>query len=478
MKRTTSLLFCLLITAAAGASPMLHFKISRVVCLLTFLETAAGDPHTSSTLRTYITSHLPAEDSSDFYLLVGRFRSLNIDHSYVLPEYPQQRQKPRSSMGLVNIAAVQSESLPEFFSRIAGVLPNEQLLLLKDVLAKAEYYYDEIVMKNSKFLIEKQLNEIKLYNYKTRTAFQRLKTFYGSTWADNWPFTVAIYPVPGKSGHTTATPHNNSLIMGMFTEEKDYPGRIGVALHEICHVLYEEQPLSLQWKLDSAFSSSTSLSATFAYTYLDEALATACGNGWMYEFLTGGTDKTAWYNDEYIDKYAHALYPMVKDYVENLRTIDRRFITSAIRIFDEQFPEAAYEYQNLFNKMYFYTDAGSSDEYQGIMNTLGRYYRITSCYSSYPITDPQSLAMAGSNQGTQLFIVHTNQAQNFSALRKLFPELMAVNEHEEGIISFFDKEKRPVIIMNVKDASRIEYALKKMTETKKISAGLSSVSLN
>jgi hypothetical protein len=39
------------------------------------------------------------------------------------------------------------------------------------------------------------------------------------------PFTVVLYPVPGKKGNTSATPHANSLCVAVLTEETDYAGR-------------------------------------------------------------------------------------------------------------------------------------------------------------------------------------------------------------------------------------------------------------
>lgn len=475
MRRLSALIIAILLVHAAAAAPIVNFKISKTVCLLTFLEAATGEAHSSVTLRKYIASRLQDADSADFNKLTRKYTSLNLSQSYVLSEYPPQRQKPRSSANLIKIAAVQAVDTKDFLSRIAGILPNEQWLMLKEVLEGAEYYYDELIYKEHKPALEKQLTELKLYNDKTKKAFYKLKTFYGSSWPDNLPFTVAIYPIPGNSGNTSATPHNNSLVMAVLTHEKDHDARIGVAVHEICHVLYEEQPLDFQWKLDSAFQVSQSVSKQYAYSYIDEALATACGNGWMYEYITGRADKGAWYNDEYIDGYAHALYPLVKAYIDNDKRIDRRFITNAIELFEKQFPDAAYEYNNLFNNMSVYTDASNNEQYRTIMNTVNRHYRVTSSHSSYPITDPHSLSMADNSSGTQLFIVHTNKQENLAALRKIFPELGNVNEEEESVISFMDKMNRPVVVVNVNDASRIEAAFKKMVETKKISRSLSSV---
>jgi hypothetical protein len=478
MKSLLCLLLAASFTIACTAEPLLTFKISKPLCLLSFLETASGDAHTSVTLREFIRTHTAAEDTADFRRLIARFSSMNYEGSYTLSQYPALRQKPRTSTNLVKIAAIQSGDLNEFFSRITGLMPNEQLLLFKEVLRDAEYYYDKAIFVQYKPALESQLAELQSKKHKTKAAFFKLKTFYGSTWPEEMPFTVAIYPIPGSSGNTVASPHNNSLVLAVLTDEKDIESRVSVAMHEICHVLYEEQPLWLQWRLDSVFAENSSMAKQYAYSYLDEALATACGNGWMYEYITGDPDKGAWYNDDYINTYAHALYPMVKGYIENYKTIDRRFIREAITVFEKQFPEAAFEYNNLLNKVNLYTDADSHQDFILQMNTLQSRYRVTHCNSSYPINDERSLSLAAESEGTQLFLVHSRQKENFEALRKIFPQLSSVDEKKEAITGFIDSKGRAVIVVNVHGTDRLATAFQKMAEAKKISQSLSSVSVN
>ena len=85
--------------------------------------------------------------------------------------------------------------------------------------------------------------------------------------------------------------------------------------------------------------------------------------------------------------------------------------------------------------------------------------------------------MAGTTKGTQLFIIHTHHKENLEALKKVFPQLSKMKEKDEAIVSYFDKRKRPIVVVNVKDADNITAAFKKMTATKKISPGLSSIKL-
>jgi hypothetical protein len=298
-------------------------------------------------------------------------------------------------------------------------------------------------------------------------VFAKLNDFYGSTWLPEQQFTVAVYGIPGEKGNTTASPHANALTLGVLTGTAPGPGTLGVVAHEIGHVLYDEQKLSVQETLEKAFAESSSRYKEYAHSYFDEALATATGNGWAYEYLTGSRDAGSWYNDDYINRFGKVIYPMVKEYIGSSRTIDAAFVQKAIQLFEREFPDAIYNYQNLLNSVSFYTDAEDHDQYERISGSLQQNFRVTSINSSYPILHKVSQDRMRRSEETQFIIVHTGHADNFKALRDQFPELKAVDETKEQLITFRDSRNRPVIVIAVKDESRIPAALKLMADRKK-----------
>jgi hypothetical protein len=232
--------------------------------------------------------------------------------------------------------------------------------------------------------------------------------------------------------------------------------------------LFEEQPLVLQQMIDSCFLHSSSAYKRYAYSYIDEAMATACGNGWAYKALSGHNDKTSWYNDEYINGYAHAIYPLVQQYIEDGRTLDNDFIKKAITIFKETFPGAIYDYNVLLNRVNFYTDADNGKQYQQVYSILSKQFNISSCEGAYPIADPQAQDIMKQSVSTQLFLVYTHNAKNYAALKKAFPQIKNMRPDKEGIISFIDSKKRPVIIMNVKGIGRLNNGLSVIAKAKKM----------
>ncbi|MBX2905056.1 MAG: hypothetical protein KF744_03405 [Taibaiella sp.] len=466
MKRLFVIL-TLLIAHAVGATERVNIRISKPFALLTFIRAGADDPHVSKTLAVYVRGHIPKRDSVRFYKAVFAFAQLELENSLVFSEYPEARQKPRSLAGMLNNAAIRANTVEEFLSNIVGMIPNERWMRLKASLQVVEPMYDKIMLPYDDDL-RKQQQALAQYSEATDAIFSKLKRFYGSTWSNAMPFTISLFAIPGAKGNSTAAPYSNTLALGVLTKETEHEMRMGVAIHEICHVLYEEQPLRLQWALDSAFVKSKSLYAPYAYAYFDEALATACGNGWAYRQLAGHDDTGEWYNDEYINGFAKAIYPLVRSYIAEGRAIDRSFVKKAIALFEKTFPKAPYAYASLFNSINFYTDAVDHVQYRTIYKPLESRFRITSSSGSYPITDKTSLEQLGSSTGPQLIVVHTNHKVNWAMLKEQFPEMVDLNAADEGIISFIDGKKRPVTIINVHSLPQLNEAFDLLLELKEI----------
>jgi hypothetical protein len=315
---------------------------------------------------------------------------------------------------------------------------------------------------------QKQLVELKKFSARAEDIFNKLKIFYRSEWSDDMPFTISIYPAPGNKDNTTATPHSNSIVLAVMTGEKNNAMSVSKAIHEMCHVLYEEQSLAAQQKLDTAFSQNSSVYAKYACSYFDEALATACGNGWAYKILSGKTSAGSWYANDYIDGYAHAIYPMVEASIEKGKELDKAFADSAIFLFGKKFPGAIYNYGNLLNTVAIYTDARDHEQFLSIIATVKKHFQIHRFYGAYPISDPQSMNLVNQSGETQLFIVHANHTENYGTLKKQFPQLKNSSIGKEGVISFLDNKKRPVIIVNIKDVSSLDKALSMMVKVREM----------
>lgn len=447
----TFALSLLAIGNAAGAPmPMLEFKISRPYLVLNFLETSKGVYGTSPSLKAYIESKT-GRDSS-FKRLVDDYVGLNLDQSFQRDGFPKNRPSYRSTKDLIMIAAVQSNDMTTFRERIVGILHNTAYIRLMDLLQRAEPYYDKVIWKPYGHRALYQLAAMKKYEAAANDAFKRFRHLYRSSWPDDMPFAVALVPVPGSDGETAAKPYANSLCVDILTEEKDHAMRVGIILHEICHVLYAEQSPDVQQELEGYFTRNGSKYAHVAYNFFDEGMATASGNGWTYHRVTGKMDTAGWYANKFIDGFGHALYPLVSEYIREGRTIDSAFISRAIDSFGVKFPKAPYDFGIQLNHLTLYSDGEQENERNQVKQALYDVFAVYWLNFTTPILGNESLTFLKESDGAQMVLVDRDNDNTFTRLRSILPDLsgFTYDTGKNFVISYFDSSRRLIIIANIR----------------------------
>lgn len=456
---------CLFIQTAFTQSTVdFQFKISKPYCIFNFLEAATYNHSTSHTLQQFIDEKTKGD--KEFAKLATDFAHIQLDYQFRRAEFPESRRQMRTTYDLIDIALVNSSTIPEFRDRIIGVLPNSELQKLIAIMQQAETYYDQLIWNDNESKLINQRIELEKYTSQCSGSFTKINRFYNSCWMTGVPFVVALYPIPGSRGNSSATPHANSLCVGVLTDETDHVGRIGVVLHEMCHVLYDEQPSEFQHKLETYFTENKSPFSRFAYNFFDEGLATALGNGWAYKYLSGELDSMDWYNNEYINGFGKALYPMVEEYISNEKAIDREFVNKAIDLFAARFPNSITDYGILVNRVSIYNDADTGPAIDEMMNLIGNYFQMTSSNFSSPILDATALEYLKTGDQTQLVIIDRNHEATMKELKKIFPEIAKVKMTPNKILSFFDSKKRPVIVLYAADKANLDLLLKEMKTRK------------
>ncbi|AEA45804.1 hypothetical protein [Fluviicola taffensis] len=451
-------------TAFSENTIQFQFKISKPYCILNFLETANHEHNTSSALEQFIVSK--TKEDKEFAQLISDFDRIKLNYSFKREEFPNSRRPSRTTYDFLAIALVNSSTILEFRNKMLGILPNSELQKLIEIMQQAEIHYDRIIWKDYEEKLNGQRIALEKYADQCSEAFTKINRFYNSFWISDIPFTVALYPIPGKSGSSTSNPYSNSLCIGVFTDEIDHIATIGVVLHEMCHVLYDEQPSDFQHKLESYFFESKSPYNQFAYNFIDEGLATALGNGWAYNFLSGKPDPADWYNNEYINGFGKALYPLVTEYISANKQIDQEFVNRAIDLFGATFPNSITDYGILLNRVSIYTDSQTDEGMGDMMNLAGSYFQLTHISVSAPILDPNAVENLKTSPQTQLVIIDQNHEVTAKSIKKIFPELSKVKMVPNKIYSFFDAQKRPIIILYAADKANLESLLKEM-QTKK-----------
>ena len=462
---------CLLLAAGnAGAQDIVGFRVSKPYCLLNFLNSCVSSRGASRGLEDFIEKQDVLKEAA-FQKLIADYKTIPLEYNYDREQFPRQRMRSRygSISDLLAIAAVQSEDLKQFRQSSIGFLPVSDHQKLFRILDAAEPYYDRLIWQPQQESLRRQLDTLQTYQARISKLFVRLNHFYNSCWTADMPFVVALYPVPGRRAGTAATPHINTLCVGVRNGDTDYDGIAGVVLHEMCHSLYNEQASAVQASLDTLFMRDSSRYGRFAYNYFDEGLATACGNGWARESFNGKPDSGEWYHDPYINGYGHGLYPLVKEYLERGSKLDSAFVAQAIQIFARLFPKAPYDYGLLLSNINLYSDANDAQERAAIHAAIGKHFRVASYSSSTPILDPTSLEFLRNTGTTQVVIVHRNHRENLDKLKAIFPSLATVLEgraEKAFVCSFQDDAGRAVIILHVDGLSDVPDAIKRLDKLK------------
>ena len=467
MKFILSFLLSIVCISIAYTQALVQTKFSKPFAIIKFLETTKGGHGTSITFKHQIDTSFLGKDVA-FRNLVNEYQSMQLDYNYVKEQYPNNRKHTTSTWDLLCVAAISSNTNEEFLNRMIGIYPNVDYLKLKHVVTATEPFYDRFIYTKYKSNVDDKLRELQGLSPKLNDLFEKFKIFYGSSWDKSMPFNLAIYPIIGRSGQTTATPHANCLEMGVLTHEEDVFQLLSIGMHEMSHVLYEEQPLLLQQQLDSLFTDSITPYKKFAYHYIDEALATALGNGYAYKELAGEIDSAEWYSDFYINAYAKAIYPLTENYLNENKQIDKTFILKAIELFKQTFPNALYDYEPLLMTSDIYFEDDTTKEINELEFTLHNIFRIYHSNTSIPITDKLSLHNLKSSKETQVIIIHKNQLQNLAKLKLVFKNLVNLPVQKNLLVSFLDKNNRAVVIVIAENKSKAIEGVKLLKTQKEI----------
>ncbi len=441
--------------AAQAKQPKFSFTTNETLGLLHFVHTAAGGEHASQTYRAFIAE--ATSNDAGFAESIANFKSIDLSMNYRRPDLPRRRYRSRSVMDLLWMQSVESSSLADFSVRSVGLLQTADHGLLFEVLAKAAPYYRRLVWDPQRANAERTERFLDAYSERVAGLFAQVSSFYGTPWPENLPFVAGLCPMPFASGVSIAVPKGNTLVVGYLAENPDeYRATLGVSVHEMCHSIYDEQPTTLQQQIDDWFTMSNSTYATHAYSFFNEGLATAIGNGWAYQQLNGRIDSAAWYADEFIDGYAHALYPIVVDYLKSRKTIDRAFVDAAISAFAKTFPDADRDFAVLVSSVGIYADTEDDALLTTYSSALLSRFRVSSSYLRAPLRNTSTQQTLSYPQLTKVIIIDRDREARWRDLGNRFTDVAALDLPRDRNFhySFFDEPSRSsVIVFVIEDAA-------------------------
>lgn len=145
---------------------------------------------------------------------------------------------------------------------------------------------------------------------------ERAAAFYGAEFPDNYViFFHLLFKPMSLSAHSEQV-ENHALLE--VRDKEVLASQLPSLIHELCHHLIRLAPRRQQERLARVFIESSRPYSLSVYNLLDEALASAIGNGLVVKSLVSDEDfqqylsrEKSFYSDPFIDRAAKALMPVV-----------------------------------------------------------------------------------------------------------------------------------------------------------------------
>lgn len=442
--KTVFTLFILFLTNAIFAQnkPEIHITYSKLLSTYDFVKQLSDNYPDNKYKQIFKKSTF----NTDYYKdLITQLDTLKLHESYDFQGYPIGQKRPVMTTSLIQRNLINSKSILDFKKTTFGIIPNSELLPLSNIISEFELVYNQLVYLPNKDEFEKKMEALKSFVDKATLFlfFDKGLTFYNTKWDVSIPINIAIIPSIKENGFTATAFLNNAVSeVPLKFEHNDV--LFSVLMHEIYHTIYDEQPLAFKQEIESWFKNNPSQNSQYAYLLLNEALATAIGNGYVYEQLNGTIDKEDWYFNKYINLMAKAIYPIVKEYLDNDKPMDKNFIDEYIDIYDKHFSAWINELDNLLTNRYIITD--NPDDF----NYFRKNYRYSSNYQSEVPLTQSSLERMKSTPITKIIIVSSNNENKLEMIKSTFEELKnwKISAQKEFVHTINLEDKTRLIIIN------------------------------
>lgn len=430
-----------LIALIGNANTRFKVLYSEPLSVFVFVSKIAS-PQSVNPFKTIYQSSVYPSDTAKTYL--QEFENLWLDYSYMYEEYPYGSKINGMTIGLLKKNLIASKDLNEFKLRSVGVIPNATLLKLCEILTFFKPMYEELIYKKYGKEFEKQLLDLqsKMEEVGVERCFTQASYFYKSKWDTTIPFQICVYPLPESQGFSAEAFYNQAICA--IPGKINYEVLISVMLHEIFHILYDEQSLETKTQVAAYFNAHPSPCSQYAYLLLNEVLATALGNGYAYKELSGKLDEGEWYDWKYINIMAKQIFPLLEDYIRKNKGLDKDFMDAYVDLYTKNFSSWIKESQHLMSYRSVVTDEEKD------LSALSAHYPNCSLFESRVGINATSLEQLAGKPLTKVVIVSKQHTMILASLQRTFPELAGVKWEvsRDFVKRFFLKDKTQLFVIN------------------------------
>lgn len=383
---------------------------------------------------------------------ISTFEQLKLNYTYSFDQYPLPLKAGLMSIDLLERNLALSETITDFKSKSVGLIPSEDLTLFSSILEDFRPIYRTLIFEPNKVAFEVQRNNLLNYVNSNKFAnyFQVGLAFYNTNWDKDIPFELCLLPSLEKNNLGARAFFNVAICEASF-DLKDHLTFFSVAMHEIYHIVYDNQSLAMKSDVQKWFNNTKSNNSQYALLLMNEVLATALGNGYIMEQLAGKIEEADWYNNKYITAMAKEIYPVVKNYIEAKKPMDEAFIKTYVGIYDSKFKQWNKELNHLM--AYRYILANNPDDLRYFRKTY-RKYSYNRMGAPITLSDIEKMKNVPI---TKVFVVSEQHQQTLNLIESNFAELKNQNmDYKSEFIKVLDLNDHTKIFIINRHQSSIE----------------------
>ena len=255
---------------------------------------------------------------------------------------------------------------------------------------------------------------------------EQVAAFYEAELSVDTPIFFHFFYLPGHSDHSSGEQIENHSCIEFLQGEK-IEDRIDVVLHELFHYFYRSVRVQKHADFVKSFAQSSEASSIVAYNLVNEVLATAFGNGMIFqkvsteeEYAKRFAKEKTFYNDYAIDTVAKALIPHLEQNLANSSTLyDKAFVFDYIQVVKNALHEKANAPKLALRSMVAIYQDGLN--FGKDLDVFSRMIRSGSTWSSYDFASEKSWSrLKNSVQLSGLFLL---TAKDIELLKPLEPIL-------------------------------------------------------
>jgi hypothetical protein len=396
----------------APAVPRLVFEVRYVFALCSFVLGRARELAGSARAGALDDRFATAGEAD---VLAGLSEVLRADLSVETPG----REPRRSSLeSLCLVAAGTVDDLGELAERLAGWYRHTEVAQIVSGLRHLHPVYRDLVwtpelarLRQWRELLADRATDAGLADH-----LQRIASFYATSWDAGIPFRVLLQPaIPGHSASSSI--QGNVVALTVPGGPRDADRHLGIVAHEVCHG-FEEQaaPRSGLHAARQPMPVARSVEV-YGQLALDEALATAIGNGWVVRRLGGRSEPEEWYDNWHIRTFAIALHPSVDEYLDAGKTLDDDFLRRALTSYESSVGARMWDVDNLLTHVLVLTGEETAREPGGVTARLaGLVDHVAEAHELRGISE-STLEMLESARCTRMVVLRVGDEAAVRTLR-------------------------------------------------------------